>query len=396
MQANHKPFLMTMEAIQQMTLGKKVESPTPPQANSSIAVVPIVGVMDRYGYYEGCNTTAAIAAIQQADADPSISGILLYVDSPGGTHDGTPELATAIKNASKPTIAYVGGMACSAALWAASQADAIYASESATVGSIGCYVVLVDATGAYEQMGFKLTLVSSGTLKGAGADGKTTQAEIDEEQKLVDSITTDFIAAVSDGRKRTTETVRAIADGRVFIGKEAMASGLVDGMSTIDAALKRIHDMNLAEFQAFAAANPDAVKQYVKQGEDQAMAALTAPAKVEDLRKAFPDDNGFVLDHLSSTLDQAKAAYAEIVKGKLTAEQEKTKALAAEVETLKAKVAELSSGQGAVAVALATDPKPADPDAALKAQGMTDTQIAAYRKAEKEGRIKVFAPAAKK
>lgn len=129
----------------------------------TIAVVPIKGALMKSDQECGPAGMATIGqTIQSLDADPNVSAIILEVDSPGGTVDGTEALGDIVKACQKPVIAWVNGLAASAALWIASNADEIIAStELDQLGSVGVLMSFQDFQPAYEKMGVKFhTLVS--------------------------------------------------------------------------------------------------------------------------------------------------------------------------------------------------------------------------------------------
>jgi len=102
----------------------------------------------------GMNTMAEM--IQSVDNTPGFVASILYVDSPGGTVDGTQTLANAVRGSKKPVVAFVDGMMASAALWIGSAADYIMANSAFDqVGSVGVISSIVDLRPAYEKLGVR-------------------------------------------------------------------------------------------------------------------------------------------------------------------------------------------------------------------------------------------------
>jgi len=118
-----------------------------------VAVIPIMGAMSRYGNYCSWGSEDMANWILEANQDPSISAIVLEINSPGGQVDGTQMLGEVIRQSQKPVVAWVAGMAASAAYWVASQAREIMMESLTTseVGSIGVLAVHIDATKALEK-----------------------------------------------------------------------------------------------------------------------------------------------------------------------------------------------------------------------------------------------------
>jgi len=222
----------------------------------STAVVDMVGGMTKYGsslssLYGG--TVGVRRSIRQAMADDKVQGILLRIDSPGGSVAGTQDLADDVAAAArqKPVIAYIEDMGASAAYWVASQATEIWATSSAAIGSIGTYAVVDDWSGFYAQKGIRTHVVRAGKYKGAGVRGtEITPEQISEIQRDVEEVNALFLSAVARGRGMDMQDVREVADGRVFVGATAKKHGLIDRVGTLDGAMARLASGRLQSAQA--------------------------------------------------------------------------------------------------------------------------------------------------
>jgi signal peptide peptidase SppA len=201
------------------------------------ATVPIQGVildnapwfLSLYGI-DYTDPREVIGLLAELAANPDVTQVIFDMDSPGGSHSGTPEMAAAIAAFPKPTATHVRGCMASAALWAGASADTVLAAPSALIGSIGSYIVLVDTTQADQAAGLALTLVASGGVKGHGADGRVTDALKQQAQQIVDHATTAFIAELAEARGLSVDQVKALATGDVWFAAEAQARGLIDGL----------------------------------------------------------------------------------------------------------------------------------------------------------------------
>lgn len=176
--------------------------------------------------------------IQQADANPNVKGIVLEIDSPGGTADGTARLADIVKGVSKPTVAYVDGMAASAAYWIASAADRIVAEPRSTIGSIGTMMSFPDLQPAFEEKKVKFhKIVSNLSPDKNGLFEQVRSGNYDEYRKnVLDPLATDFIEAIKTNRPQVT--------GDQLTGKTYFAADLVgtmvDQTGSIEDAIKLI------------------------------------------------------------------------------------------------------------------------------------------------------------
>lgn len=212
------------------------------RVEDGVAVLPISGPIAEgitpLEYDLGATSPSRIhAMLDAAEADPQVRGVLLDVNSPGGTVSGIPELAARVASFPKPVASYVGTLGASAAYWVASQAAAVYAAPSATVGSVGVYSVYRDVSQMLESNGIKTEVFKAGDLKGAGIPGTSlSDAQRADIQAGVDALHDDFKSAVRS--KRTTVQDDSMR-GQTFNGKEAAARGLVTGLyPSISHALK--------------------------------------------------------------------------------------------------------------------------------------------------------------
>lgn len=216
-----------------------------------VAVIPLEGVIaKRMNLFSqisgGVSSQLAGRDFREAMADPAVHSIILAVDSPGGTVDGTQALADLIKSGrdAKPVVTLASGTMASAAYWIGSAASRAYIADATTVvGSIGVVTSHVDVSGAEAQQGIKTTEIYAGKFKRIASQyGPLTDAGRQTIQEQVDYTYSLFVRAVADQRGVSEEKVlEDMADGRVFIGEQAVSAGLVDGVSTLE---QLIADLN--------------------------------------------------------------------------------------------------------------------------------------------------------
>jgi capsid assembly protease len=207
---------------------------------NGVATIKIHGVLTKQPIQIGWDSwTTGMevigAAFRQALANSRVDAIVLDIDSPGGSVDGTPDLAAEIAGArgKKPIIAFANGMMVSAAYWIGSAADVIIASEAAMVGSIGVAMAHYDLSGLHEKCGVKKTSIYAGKFKRLASDEKPLTDEAREYlQSMVDSLYSMFVGAVANHRGVSLEKALAMADGKDFIGKQAHAVGLIDSVGS--------------------------------------------------------------------------------------------------------------------------------------------------------------------
>ena len=210
-----------------------------------IAMLDLSGPMTKYvtsfqSMMGGISTVRLRAAIRTAMNDSNVMGAMICVDSPGGTVDGTQALAAdlAAISAAKPCMAFIDGLGCSAAYWAASQCSMVYASATSLVGSIGTRMRLEDTSGRFEQKGVVAYEITTGKMKSAGAPGtKVTDDQIAYYQEIADSTQAFFSEAVQMSRGLSAEQMKTVSDGRVFIAGKALELKLIDKVATADEAM---------------------------------------------------------------------------------------------------------------------------------------------------------------
>lgn len=185
-------------------------------------------------------------AVLQAMNDPSIHSLVLHVDSPGGTVDGTESLVGLIasQRGRKPIVAYADGLMASAAYWVSAAADKIIISgETTEVGSIGVVATHVDISKQDEMYGEKYTEITAGKYKRIASIHKPLSDEGRSYiQDQVDHIYQVFVDSIATLRGRSVEQVLEAADGKRFIGKAAIDAGLVDGIATLGEVINKLKE----------------------------------------------------------------------------------------------------------------------------------------------------------
>lgn len=216
--------------------------------DGQVAVIELQGTLMKHAssVTSSTSTIRARQAIRSAADNPAIGGILLHIDSPGGTVAGTQDLAddVAAANARKPVYAVAEDLCASAAYWVGSQASKLYASNSTTlVGSIGTLLAMYDLSGMAEKEGVEALVFKTGPIKGAGLPGAAiTQEQREYFQGLVNSIQPHFDAAVKSGRGMTSAQLDAVKTGGVFLANAAKGKRLIDGIQSADATLRELAD----------------------------------------------------------------------------------------------------------------------------------------------------------
>lgn len=225
--------------------------PAPYVVQDGVAILSVDGVMAKkmnlFSQISGGFSTAlGIRDLRLAEADPSVHSIIQVYDTPGGTVDGTQAFANVISQVGqvKPIICLADGWMASAGVWAGTAAAQVYIADTTTqVGSIGVVAQHVDLSVRDAQAGIKRTEVFAGKYKRITSDtGPLTTEGLKTMQDQVDYTYGLFVNAVAKQRGVSVEKVLSdMADGRMFIGEQAIAAGLVDGVATLDELIVKLN-----------------------------------------------------------------------------------------------------------------------------------------------------------
>jgi protease-4 len=266
-----------------------------------VAYIPVRGVIGS-GLTElekmmgACDVEEVEEMLEDAERDPGVEHIIMDFDSPGGTVTGVPELAARIRKCVKHTIGYTSKQSCSAAMWIMSQCDEVYASRSATVGSIGVYIPFYDMKAAYAQDGVSVDLIKAGWAKGAGFAGTSLTPE--QRKLFQDDVDESHAWFISDVLKVRTYADPADMQGQCWTGKKAAEKNLINGIvDSIDALYMAIDPTEYAahektephKFPMIAMNMVEAADVSPEQGEKDDGVAPISDDKKKKKKKKKPD-----------------------------------------------------------------------------------------------------------
>lgn len=190
----------------------------------------------------GYNHASFMKQLAKIKKDSQVKGILLEINSPGGSVYETAEITRALKDLQKeqkiPIYASLENQAASGGYYIAASSDKIFATEDTMTGSIGVIMSSMNYSGLMEKLGITDTTIKSGALKDIGSSSRPqTKADKEVLQAFVDSMYGRFVKTVAQGRKMDETKVRQLADGRIYDGVQAVENGLVDELGYPDQAL---------------------------------------------------------------------------------------------------------------------------------------------------------------
>ncbi len=201
-----------------------------------VAVIQVRGPLMRAFSFWAWSYEEVGRDLALALADKTVKSIVLNIDSPGGMVAGCADLAASIRAArqQKPVVAFVGGMAASAAYWLASSCESISVGSGAILGSIGAVIEFVDIEPMLEKMGARMIRVVSAQSPNKRLDPESPEAQA-EMQALVNASGAEFLADVARGRGVGEDEVLArFGQGLIFDGMAAIERGMADARTTLE------------------------------------------------------------------------------------------------------------------------------------------------------------------
>jgi len=203
-----------------------------------------VGIIELKGFI--LSSEQILKHLTEFRNNPDVKSIVLRIESPGGAVGASQEIYEEVKrtNGVKPVVASMGSMGTSGGYYAALGSDTIIANPGTMTGSIGVIVKFPNLEGLYEKIGYKSEVIKSGPLKGIGASNRPlSEEERTLMQDLIDNVYAQFVRDTAAARSLPEETVRTLADGRIYSGEQALAAGLIDRLGNFTDAITLAADL---------------------------------------------------------------------------------------------------------------------------------------------------------
>jgi len=198
-----------------------------------------VGYIEINGVINDQTSESVSSAIRKAKSDPYIRGILLRVNSPGGSVGASQEIFETLMNykesTGKPIIVSMGDVAASGGYYVSIAADKIFALPSTLTGSIGVIANIFDIHELMKNIGIKEETLKTGEYKDTGSIFRSlTPKDKEYLMGLIGDSYGQFLYDVSTRRNIPLDKLKTIADGRVFSGAKAKSLGLIDELGTLN------------------------------------------------------------------------------------------------------------------------------------------------------------------
>jgi protease-4 len=200
-----------------------------------------IGVVDLEGVI--LSPQPVVGELKKFADDSSIKAIILHVNSPGGGVAASEEIYREVKRIreekKKRIVVSIETVGASGAYYIASASNKIYADNGSIVGSIGVIAQWVNYGDLLKWAKLKDVVLKTGEFKDTGNPARDlTPAEQAYMQSLIDNMFGQFVHAVADGRGMKFEDVKAIANGKVWTGEQALSMKLIDNIGDFEAAVK--------------------------------------------------------------------------------------------------------------------------------------------------------------
>jgi protease-4 len=199
-----------------------------------------VGLVEVVGGIE--ESEPVVDQLDRMERDSSVRAVVVRLDSPGGGVAASQEIYEAVRrvrDAGKPVVASLGGVAASGAYYVACAADSIVSNPGTLTGSIGVIMTFPNTEELFRKVGLRFDVVKTGKFKDIGS---MSRPMTDDERKLLQEVLGNvyeqFVDAISEGRGLDRAEILPLADGRIFSGDQALEYGFVDRMGDLDDSIR--------------------------------------------------------------------------------------------------------------------------------------------------------------
>jgi protease IV len=227
-------FVLAVFTLVYLTLRSSNESSGLHGFGDRIGVVDLDGVI--------LDSTSIVGQLKKFGDDDSIKAIIIHVNSPGGGVAASEEIYSEVKRIRdekhKRIVSSISTVGASGAYYVSSATNKIYADNGSVVGSIGVISEWVNYGDLMKWAKLKPEVLTVGEFKDTGDPSRDmTPAERAYMQSLIDNMYGQFVQAVADGRHAKVEDIKAIANGKVWTGQQALSMHMIDQVADFEAAV---------------------------------------------------------------------------------------------------------------------------------------------------------------
>ena len=207
-------------------------------SDKKVAVVELTGAIE--------DSKEIVESLYKLTDDPHIDGIVLRIDSPGGAVAPSQDLYETVLRLKerKPIIVSMGSVAASGGFYTAVAGTKVIAQPGTMTGSIGVIMQIPNVSKIADTIGFNMITIRAGSMKDAGNSFRAmTPEEKVYLEKTAATVHAQFIRDIAAARKLPIDKVKEFADGRVILGEEAKALGLIDGFGDVYDAARMVYEV---------------------------------------------------------------------------------------------------------------------------------------------------------
>ena len=273
----------------------------------SVAVLDVVGEIGDSSARATYDHAWTMNTINDLIDDSSNSGIVIRVNSPGGSVYTSDELYEQLmkykKETKRPVYFYFQDQAASGGYYIAMAGDKIYANRNTWTGSIGVKTgTIYDVRGLLDKLGIKTNTITSGRNKAMGSmTTELTDEQREIMQSLIDEAYDQFVKIVAKGRNMSEDRVREIADGRIYSAKQAQKLGLIDGVCNEETFFKTVRTFKGMKDVSFDFMAPEKSESVYDLLQDfvQSKSSTGKAAEYQQLIELSKDGNKFTVMYLA-------------------------------------------------------------------------------------------------
>lgn len=230
-------------------------------SHKEVGIVRITGTI--------ANSEPIVNWLDDLSRNSNIKGLFIYINSPGGSAVASDEIYRAIKRFKEkrkaPVVAYISQVGASGGYYVACAADKIVVNPASITGSIGVIAEFPEFSELLKKVGVQMRVIKSGKNKDIGSPFREmTPKEKEIIEKLIDETYSRFVGIVSEARGIPEERVRALADGRIYSGEDAVKLGLCDTLGDFITAKELMKKMlNVSKIKMVEMKKPFSIKDFV-------------------------------------------------------------------------------------------------------------------------------------
>lgn len=352
----YKPYAATKPEASDRFVFRSIDE----AEKGSVAVIPVMGSLMKQDQLCGPMGMATLGEIvKRADNNPNIEGMVLHIDSPGGTVDGTEVFAETVKNAKKPVVTYVDGLMASAALWIGSGADEVFAStKNDEIGSVGVVMQMADFQPLYEEMGVVFHTItadqSNEKVKMYKDIRNGNYKEFKEE--FLNPMAQTFIDAIKENRP---DVQQKHLTGKVFLASKVMGV-YVDQIGSFEDVIDRVYQLADEQKQ-----NNNQTQSQSQTMEFKNIIAVLSIASLEADKDGYVQLNQEQLQEIDQALGRTNQAETERdnLQQEVTQLKQDKETLQSEKDNLQGQIKQLQKEPGADHTDVPRDTDASDQDA---------------------------------